>query len=366
MQQGDVSLPGVDARQEHLRVHFADGQHADFHYFWLRHNCECCRHPLTRERTLCPSDVPLDIRPLSVEYDANSAAVSILWASGAQEGVPTGTLPHRSAYPLQWLAANAYAMNRAAVPPPPSDVASLEIDRAALPSAAHLAELCLARIAGRGGVLVRNAGMDTEALIGEFAASGLRLVETHFGRIEDLRTDNTTNQNTDQLGYTDAAVDLHTDQPFLEEPPRYQMLHCMQPAERGGESQLADARQAADYLRATDYQAFEMLTTVPVRFHRIQKRFESLKIAPIIELRDGTFYRVRSSYFTMAPQQLPFEQMESWYRAYARFTRLVRTPGHHYRFALRAGDFLMYDNFRMLHARTAFSGPRWVRGVYFS
>ena len=34
------------------------------------------------------------------------------------------------------------------------------------------------------------------------------MVETHFGRIEDLRTDNTTNQNTDQLGYTDAAINL--------------------------------------------------------------------------------------------------------------------------------------------------------------
>ncbi len=45
------------------------------------------------------------------------------------------------------------------------------------------------------------------------------MVETHFGRIEDLRTDNTTNQNTDQLGYTDAAINLHTDQPFIADPP---------------------------------------------------------------------------------------------------------------------------------------------------
>ena len=45
------------------------------------------------------------------------------------------------------------------------------------------------------------------------------MVETHFGRIEDLRTDNTTNQNTDQLGYTDAAINLHTDQPYIADPP---------------------------------------------------------------------------------------------------------------------------------------------------
>jgi gamma-butyrobetaine dioxygenase/trimethyllysine dioxygenase len=68
----------------------------------------------------------------------------------------------------------------------------------------------------------------------------------------------------------------------------------------------------------------------------------------------------------MAPHQVPFEQMESWYRAYNRFTRLVGSPQHQYRFGLRAGDFLMYDNFRMLHARTAFAGARWVRGIYFN
>ena len=40
-------------------------------------------------------------------------------------------------------------------------------------------------------------------------------------------------------------------------------------------------------------------------------------------------------------------------------------PRHHFRFRLESGDFLIYDNHRMLHARTSFEGPRWVRGVYF-
>ena len=45
---------------------------------------------------------------------------------------------------------------------------------------------------------------------------------SHFGDIEDLRTDNTTNKNNDQLGYTNAAVELHTDQPFIADPPHFQ------------------------------------------------------------------------------------------------------------------------------------------------
>ena len=139
----------------------------------------------------------------------------------------------------------------------------------------------------------------------------------------------------------------------------------MQPAEEGGDSQVADARAAAEYLRRTDEHAFELLSRVPIRFHRVQKSFEKLHVSPLLELRDGGLFRVRSSYFTMAPQQLAFERMEAWYRAYQRWERLVGDPRHGYRFRLGAGDFLLYDNWRMLHARTRFRGARWVRGVYF-
>ena len=114
---------------------------------------------------------------------------------------------------------------------------------------------------------------------------GSKVIETHFGRIEDLRTDNTTNKNTDQLGYTNSSVNLHTDQPFIENPPGMQMLHCVQKAETGGENFIVDAKQAAEYLKSIDLGAFELLTSFPVRFHRKQKNFQSLQVKPIIELK---------------------------------------------------------------------------------
>ena len=96
---------------------------------------------------------------------------------------------------------------------------------------------------------MRDAGLDTEALIDALAAEGLSVRSTHFGRIEDLRTDNTTNQNTDQLGYTDAPVELHTDQPFIDAPPRYQLLHAMRA--RG----IADEHLEALFVRASALRA---------------------------------------------------------------------------------------------------------------
>lgn len=273
-----------------------------------------------------------------------------------------------SAYPLEWLLEHAYARDRLDEPPP-SDVEAITIRRAEDDVDGSVAE-ALRVLEARGLALVRRppgaqgAPQDeTASLIEAFARRGLRVISTHFGYIEDLRTDNTTNQNTDQLGYTDAAVDLHTDQPFLERPPRYQLLQAIRAADEGGESFLVDAEAAARYLRSLDERAHELLSTTPVRFHRRQKNFERVVVAPLLQ-GEGPCFQVRYSYFTHAPFRLPFARMEEWYRAYDRFARLVRDSRHQYRFLLNPGDFVVYDNHRMLHARTSFRGPRWVRGVY--
>jgi gamma-butyrobetaine dioxygenase/trimethyllysine dioxygenase len=294
--------------------------------------------------------------PRSVGLSDDCKSVAVRW--------PEGDAEHASEYRIEWLLEHAYAPDAGSVPEPPGDAASLEVPTLGW-DPGEIARECLAIVERAGVAVVRGGGADTEAWIERFAAHGLRVIETHFGRIEDLRTDNTTNRNTDQLGYTDAAVDLHTDQPFLAEPPRYQLLHCMRAADWGGDNAVADARAAAEYLRRTDAPAFEILASAPIRFHRRQQAFEKVHVGPLLEIRDGALFRVRSSYFTMDPQRLPFERMEAWYRAYQRFERLTTDPKRHYSIRLDAGDFLFYDNFRMLHARTRFGGARWVRGVYF-
>ena len=101
-----------------------------------------------------------------------------------------------------------------------------------------------------------------------------------------------------------------------------------------------------------------------MRFHRKQKGFEKILDAPIVS-GEGDAFQVRWSYFTLAPYRLPFERMEAWYRAHDRFARLVRDPQNQLRFSLGPGDLVLYDNYRMRHARTAFRGARWLRGVYF-
>lgn len=350
-----MSPPRVELRDGFLRVHFGSGRgHADFHPRWLRHNCDADRHPVTGERLVCSSELPDELAVERAIVDGDRLAVT--WAPGGRT----------SLFGLSWLAENAYANDRVE-PPPPADASHFEVFADA--GAAHEAvPRAVALVTAHGAAVVRRGGpgsapeAETEAIIDAFAAQGLRVIGTHFGRVEDLRTDNTTNANTDQLGYTDAAIGLHSDQPFLERPPRYQLLQCVRAADEGGENEIADARAAAEHLAAIDADAYETLIRTPIVFHRRQRAFERTHTAPIIESTPEGF-RVRLSYFTTAPLRLPFERVEGYYRAYGRFARLVRARS--VRVALGPGDFLLYDNWRMLHARTAFRGPRWARGVYF-
>jgi gamma-butyrobetaine dioxygenase/trimethyllysine dioxygenase len=360
-----VSQPRVELHDGWLRLGFDSARsdrYADFHYRWLRHHGGSERHPLTAERTLCSADLPDDLQAVAAAVVGDALEV----------GYSDGSI---GSYPLSWLFREGYAHARRAVPPPPSELAAVTLHPQAV-DAAVAADIVAA--AKRDGIVIvrrsrsrpADPSAETEPLIEALSQAGLQVACTHYGRIEDLRTDNTTNQNTDQLGYTDAGIELHTDQTFLEKPPRYQLLQSIRSADSGGENFLVDALAAARYLASSEEAEVELLRSVPIRFLRQQKAFASLVESPILQI-DGPLsaprsFQIRLSYFTVAPYQLPFSRMSAWYRAHDHFVRLCRDRRHQRRFTLEPGDFVLYDNHRMLHGRTAFAGPRWVRGIYLN
>lgn len=340
-----------------VTVHFEGGAHADFHLRWLRHNAGDDLHPLTAERTRCSSELGPEITLEAARVEAGD--VLLKW--GKDEPFVR--------YASTFLGAHAYAWNRTSERPP-SDLETVTVHGRGYDSWEALLPSALRLVHEHGMVIVRGrlpgagaAEDNTEPLIDAFARVGLQTRSTHFGRIEDLRTDNVTNANTDQLGYTDSGIELHTDQPFLADPPRYQLLQSIRRADTGGENFFVDAQAAARYLGSLDAPALELLERTTVRFHRQQRSFESIHEGPVLVA--GPPFSVRLSYFTLAPHRLPFALTESFYRAHDAFVAIVRNRRHQRRLTLEEGEWVLYDNHRTLHARTGFSGPRWVRGVYF-
>ncbi|KAJ2844713.1 hypothetical protein GGI22_006790, partial [Coemansia erecta] len=325
-----------------------ESEYADFHYFWLRHNCPClygCRHTVTKERLIDAAVIPLEIRPLRASVESNpednAPAVVFVWEPILTKD-DTGKLvssagekEHVSIFPVQWLRENAYSLSRRRVHElPPHDAALVTIDyNDYAPEDGSLSDsnsikykaMLFEKLSKYGVAVIRNRGDNTEDIVYDFIDSSADVIPTHFGRIEHLRTGNTENANNDQLGYTNSAVRLHTDLCYSESVPGFQFLHCIRPADIGGDNYFVHAESAANYLKTEiNSRAYELLTTVPVKFDRKQSKFQAHYTTPILRLSDKVdpktnerrLEQVRYSYFTQGAQTtVPFSQLREWYEA---------------------------------------------------
>ena len=80
----------------------------------------------------------------------------------------------------------------------------------------------------------------------------------------------------------------------------------------------------------------------------------------------GRVREVRFSSRHVQPLRLPYTECVDFYAAYRRFAEIVYLPQMQVTFKLEPGDCVIFDNTRVLHARTAFeaSGARHLQGCY--
>ena len=72
----------------------------------------------------------------------------------------------------------------------------------------------------------------------------------------------------------------------------------------------------------------------------------------------GAVIGIRVHTRAAGPLDLPPDLVEPYYRAHQAFCERMMSPEFQLRFQLGAGESLMFDNHRVLHARAEFSDPR--------
>ena len=104
--------------------------------------------------------------------------------------------------------------------------------------------------------------------------------------------------------------------------------------------------------------SFDVLTATPIPFSYVDKATSLTACQPLIAVNPrGRIACVRLNNRSMQPLRLPFDEAEAVYAAYAAWAELVARPEFALRLRLAPGDCLIFDNTRILHARTAFSAP---------
>ncbi|AYV82239.1 MAG: gamma-butyrobetaine dioxygenase [Homavirus sp.] len=334
-----------------------------YHTMWLRHNCRCeqqCLHNTTKELIVCSSSLTNEqITVQNTHIDDTN--LYITWMDN-----------HNSVYNLGWLLEYTHtatsnkdvmASNLNVAP----DLSCLDWTLTEIDDDNEKIKKMMQLVDQHGYCYIKNFGLDNQKFIQLLDQNNYPLFESHFGIYENLQPAkyNTFNKHTDQLGYTYDRVDLHTDQPFIENCPPYQSLHCICKADVGGSNMIVDIRKIYKTMKELYPHDAHLLATQPILFDRKQKDFRKQLSTPIITLdENGEFKSVRSSYFTIAPFDLPFDQMIPYYTAYNRFHELVRREEAQIDIHLEPGELIVYNNHIMMHARTAFSGKRLMKGTY--
>ncbi len=347
----------ISATADSLHVEWADGRTAEFPSIWLRDNRSGDRDAHSGQRLVDITDVPDDPRIRSAELRGEE--VSVTWE----------TESHATSFDLRWLARHGHRTGSTPVDRP-ERATRLWLDGASLDARAGFAWAALGDLAAPAARLawltrllqdgmafmhgvpsVPEAILDAAGLIGDVA-------ETNYGRVFDVRSV----PQPENLAYSDLGLGLHTDNPYREPVPGFQVLHVLAASPDGGESLFADGFAIAEHLRATQPETFTRLTRTAVPFHYRSGDAELYAERPFIQLScDGAVAAVHYNNRSIAPLRLPAADVAPFYASYRAFAQLLREPRFQVKLHLPDGALVAFDNQRVLHGRTAFSSARHLR-----
>lgn len=362
-------------KERSLVLTFEDGLASEFHYVWLRDNCRCprCRSPQTFERVSFTGDIPLDISPRETRL-SREGELEVVWSNDGMA----------SSYPGEWLHAHRYAPGVAN-----PNASSIEFPRTLwggelngrVPTFSYNEVMgsdegllaWIEALAEHGLVLTRGVPTDPRPDLdppGETRPTRLAVratcgeVERFANHVACVRQDafdsGTADMKVDPEGYAQALtpipLPLHTDVPCFNWPPGVLMLHCLQPAQSGGESVFVDGFHVAERLRAEHPKDYELLSTLPVAFKLASPEAELIARERMLEQDSQGRMRVfRFSVHEVQPLDLPGDLVEPFYAAYHRLCAMVNDPAGQVRFRLERGDMWAAHNHRIAHGRSAFS-----------
>ena len=394
---------------------------------WLRDNCPCdiCINQSSGQKTFATSDVA---RRPAIEHmeRMDDSGLKIVWVDeGLDEGTGRVGVPHASVYSWSWL--------QKLLHPPAfsrfrqwseewrgSSFSPKSIDYSEWMENDGLFEEALLSLDRTGIIFVQGVPRD-ETSIEHITSRIGHIYPTFYGRTWDVRS----KQHAENVAYTNEFLGLHQDLMYKSDPPRIQILHCLDNSCPGGESIFSDGRVAARSLSYTEYQA---LSRWPIRYgydrnghlynyerpvfsgdldaeyrHEYFKAeshekaraerqkhikywvnvdrcgdvngyhhwmlawsppFQSQQFNPFSHNQTIPLHEKETDGFY---KNFPTSQWHLWLNASKKFRNALEDSNNVFEHRLEPGDCVLFDNWRVLHGRKAFdtaSGDRWLKGTY--
>ncbi|PYH88215.1 trimethyllysine dioxygenase TmlH [Aspergillus ellipticus CBS 707.79] len=357
---GVVNMPlGNDATHQARRTRFGS--------LWLRDHCPCpkCVHPDTRQRIVDTFSIPEDIRPLNITRA--QGIITINWSDG-----------HASTYPIGWLIAHKNRMPHVVKKFPALDLRPFKsynpkLLRHRLPQSPYNQIMndeqalfsMLDDIYTWGFTFVKHVPVDpesTEGILDKIAFTR----RTHYGGFWDFTAD----LSFKDTAYTNEPLGLHTDNTYFTDPARLQLFHLLSHDGEGGDNLLVDGFQAAAILREESPEHCRILMETDMYYHASGNEgvcIQPVEPAPVFKVHPvlKRLYQIRWNNYDRAPKSdWSIEDQQAWYAAARHWDEILQRDNVRIRNYLQPGTAIIFDNWRMLHGRTQFTGKRRLCGGY--
>ena len=343
-----------------LAVVWNDSVRTEYPWLWLRdhaHDDETM-HPITQQRQLYTAGVGIGLSGMAVVTEDGGLEIS--W--------PDGSTPSR--LPLVFLLHFRRPTTRRAaieIEPIPWDWTT---HGGEAPSVSYKSVMTsdegvidwLTTVARYGFCIAQGTPHTLEAT--EELIDRLGYVRhTIFGGFWDFEAD----LSKADTAYTNLELRPHTDGTYSHDAPGMQVLHCISFDGTGGESSIVDGFLIADKLKASSPEHYETLSTVAVPGQYIGDGSHLMAARPVFRHdHTGTLCQVSFNNSDRAPFLLPADEMTAFYDAARAFETLANDHRLQWRHVLRPGEALLFDNWRVLHGRAAYSGRRHLCGAYLN
>ena len=337
-----------------ILVHFTEGS-ATFLPDWLRDNCQCpeCRIVQTDERRWQPWTQPTAPRMTAV--DVVDSQLHVDWGDG-----------HHSTFgPTEWQkirTTGARGAWTARLWDSGYEIERFDHDQCVADQVTRRAMFEALR--RDGAAVVTGSPTEPGTVIDFLRAIGITLRDSSLGLIFDIKVD-PAGYN---IAFTSEDVPPHNDNAQYSHPPSGQVLAMLVNDSKGGDSVVVDGWSVLDRLNREHPETIDVLARVEVGFRQYSTEADAFTRAPLV-VRDriGRFLHLRFSNQLMQPLAYDDGDLAAWYNAYRLLGATIADPANHVSFRLAAGDTLLVNGHRVLHARTAFQpdGQRHLQDVYF-
>ncbi len=353
-----VAIAALHPTDTSLEVTWSDGLVTRYPWLWLRdhaHDAETL-HPVTQQRQLFTAAVPRGMRGLSHEIVGD--ALEVTW----------DVLEPMSRVPVDFLA--KYRLPKVARTSLDIPVTLWNAGSLTTPTVSYAAVMAtdagvaqwLGRTLQYGFCIVEGTPATVEATEALLRRVGY-IRETIFGGFWEFADD----LSKADTAYTPLELRGHTDGTYSHDAPGFQMLHCIELDATGGESTMVDAFAIARRIEAEAPELFEVLCSVAVPGQYIGDGAHLMSARPVFRHdHTGRLVQVSFNNYDRAPFLLDEQDMLDFYDGIRLFDEIANEPSMQWRHTLQPGQALLFDNWRVLHGRSAYRGVRRMCGGYLN